>query len=103
MDFAAVADVLERAATAMETNPALDPDGAVRLAVWGDPETPYPGDQEPGAEVFDHAESAIECFVANEQGYDPGDGIQHLTQADAIDAARMEAGRYRSYVAYGDH
>jgi hypothetical protein len=98
MDFAAVADALERAADLMEQNPDLDPDGAVRQAVWGHPETPYPGDQEPGAETFDYAESAIECFIAGEQGYDPGEGIQHLNRADAIDAARMEADRYRSRV-----
>jgi hypothetical protein len=97
MDHAAVADVLERAATAMTNNPALDPDGAVRLAVWGHPETPYPGDQEPGAEAFDYAESAIECWIAEKHGYDPGGGIDHLDRADAIEAARAEAARYRSY------
>ncbi|MFD8805593.1 hypothetical protein [Streptomyces sp. NPDC059597] len=96
-DFASIADVLDRAATAMETNPALDPDGAVRLAVWGDPETPYPGDQQPGADTFDQAEIAIESWVADKHGYNPGGGIDHLDRTEAIEAARAGAARFRSY------
>ena len=92
MDFAAIADVLERAATAMENNTELDPDGAVRLAVWGDPETPYPGDNAPGADVFDDASSAIECFCGWQ-----GNGIDRIPAAEAIEAARAEAARFRSY------
>jgi len=97
MNFYEVARVLDAAADAMEQDPSLDPDGAVRLAIWGDSETLYPGDQEPGAESFDYAESAIECWVANKHGYDPGGGIDHLDRDDAIEAARAEAERYRSY------
>lgn len=94
MDFAATADVLERAATAMDTNPALDPDGAVRLAVWGNPDTPYPDDDNaPGCDLFDEASSAIECFC----GYQ-GNGIEQIPRRDAIEAARAEAARFRSYV-----
>ncbi len=93
MNFAAVADVLERAATAMENNPCLDPDGAVRLAVWGNPETPYPDDDNsPGCDLYDEAHSAIECFC----GYQ-GNGIQDIPRRDAIEAARAEAARFRSY------
>ncbi|MFF7142286.1 hypothetical protein ACFZB5_13690 [Streptomyces nodosus] len=97
MDLTAVADALERAATAMETNPRLDPDGAVRLAVWGNPETPYPGDQAPGAATFQEAETAIESWIAAKHGYNPSGGIDHLNQAEAITAARAKAARYRSY------
>ncbi|MFJ6085124.1 hypothetical protein ACIQI8_27320 [Streptomyces sp. NPDC092369] len=92
MDFAAVADALERAATAMETNPRLDPDGAVRLAVWGNAETLYPGDDTPGALTFDSASSAIECFCGWQ-----GNGIDRIPRDEAITAARSEAARYRSY------
>ena len=92
MDFAAVSDALTRAATAMENNPQLDPDGAVRLAVWGDPETKYPGDNEPGADLFDEASSAIECFC----GYQ-GNGIDRIPRRYAIEAARSEAARFASY------
>jgi hypothetical protein len=92
MDFAAVADTLTRAATAMENNPQLDPDGAVRLAVWGNSETPYPGDGAPGADLFDEAESAIECYCGWQ-----GNGIQQIPQDEAIAAARAEAERFASY------
>ncbi|MEL3944851.1 hypothetical protein [Streptomyces sp. LNU-CPARS28] len=97
-NFAAAADALERAAIAMENNPGLDPDGAVRIAVWGHPDTPYPDDgQGPGVEAFDLAECAIESKVAAKYGYDAGDGIDHLDRSDAIAAARAEAARFRSY------
>lgn len=97
MDFAAVSRTLTTAADLMQANPGLDPDGAVRQAVWGDPNTLYPGDQEPGAETFDYAESAIECWIAARHGYDPGGGIDHLDRSEAIEAARAEAARYASY------
>lgn len=87
-----VADALERAANAMQANPRLDPDSAVRFAVWGDPNTPYPGDDAPGAETFDYAESAIECYCGWQ-----GNGIDRIPRRDAIRAARAEAARYRSY------
>ncbi|NUS78486.1 MAG: hypothetical protein HOV70_20120 [Streptomyces sp.] len=93
MDFAAVADALTRAATAMENNAALDPDGAVRLAVWGNSETPYPDDDNsPGCDTFDEASSAIECFC----GYQ-GNGIADIPRLEAIEAARAEADRFKSY------
>jgi hypothetical protein len=91
-DFAGIADVLTRAADLMDADPGLDPDGAVRQAVWDNPETPYPGDGEPGADLFDVAASAIECFC----GYQ-GNGIQDIPRRDAIEAARTEASRFASY------
>jgi hypothetical protein len=93
MDFAATASTLDQAADLMQANPNLDPDGAVRQAVWGNPETPYPGDNAPGAGIFDDATSAIECFC----GYQ-GNGIAGIPRAEAIEAARAEAARFRSYV-----
>lgn len=89
MNFGAVARVLRAAADAMEADASLDPDGAVRAAVWGDPDAEYPGDDEPGSQVFDEAESAIECFC----GYQ-GNGIADIPQAQAIEAARSEAARF---------
>ncbi|MFJ8006120.1 hypothetical protein [Streptomyces fagopyri] len=91
MNFVAVARVLDEAADLMEADRTLDPDGAVRLAVWGDPETPYPGDNAPGADEFNEASSAIECKC----GYQ-GNGIRDIPQRDAIAAARAEAARFRS-------
>lgn len=95
--FAAIADTLTAAADAMENAPGLDPDGAVRQALWGHPDTPYPGDNAPGADLFDEAESAIECYIANQDGHDPGDGIDRIPPQRAIEAARAEAARFRSY------
>ncbi|MFG3085107.1 hypothetical protein [Streptomyces parvulus] len=92
IDFTAVADALTRAATAMETNPNLDPDGAVRLAVWGNPDTPYPGDNAPGADAFNEAVSAIECYCGWQ-----GNGIADIPVPEAIAAARAEAARFASY------
>ncbi|HEX9755732.1 MAG TPA: hypothetical protein VGA42_08485 [Gemmatimonadales bacterium] len=93
MDFAATASTLDKAADLMEAHPHLDPDGAVRQAIWGDPETKYPGDNAPGADAFDEASTAIECFC----GYQ-GNGIASIPRTEAIEAARAEASRFRSYV-----
>lgn len=92
MNFAATARVLNLAADAMEADATLDPDGAVRLAVWGDPDAKYPGDNAPGAEVFDAAESSIEVVC----GYQ-GNGVADIPQPLAIRAARAEATRFSSY------
>ncbi|MCX5285940.1 hypothetical protein [Streptomyces sp. NBC_00198] len=92
-DWDAVADVLERAATAMVTNRRLNPDAAVRLAVWGSPDTPYPDDDNaPGCDLFDEAASLIECFCGWQ-----GNGIAAIPADEAIDAARTEAERVRPY------
>jgi hypothetical protein len=80
-------------ADAMEADATLDPDGSVRLVVWGDADAEYPGDDAPGAEVFGEVESAIECFC----GY-RGHGIADIPQGEAIAAARAEAARFSSYV-----
>ena len=92
MDFAAVADTLTRTADALEHSPYLNPDAAVRFAVWGNSETPYPGDDAPGAAEFDEATSAIECYCGWQ-----GNGIADIPRDEAIAAARAEAARFRSY------
>ena len=92
MNFYAVACVLDAAAEAMEGDPSLDPDAAVRLAVWGDPEASYPGDEGTGAEEFNEAESAIECYCGWQ-----GNGIQQIPRDEAIAAARAEAARFSGY------
>lgn len=92
MDFAAVADVLERAATAMETTPGLDPDGAVRLAVWGTSDAHAPVRQTTESDLYDEAVTAIEAKCGWQ-----GHGIDRIPVREAIDAARQEAARFRSY------
>jgi hypothetical protein len=96
-DWHKVSIVLNKAADLMETTPGLDPDGAVRKAVWGSRNAPYPGDNAPGAEEFDEAESLIECYIADEDGDDPGNGIAWIPAPRAITAARAEADRVRAY------
>jgi hypothetical protein len=91
-NWTAVADALGRVADALERMPHLDPDAAVRLVVWGHPETPYPGDDAPGADLFDEVSSLIECATGWQ-----GNGIADVPVADAITAARSEAARIRSF------
>ncbi|MFJ4627129.1 hypothetical protein [Streptomyces sp. NPDC088847] len=91
-NFKGIARVLRESAAAMEADPSLDPDGAVRQAVWGHRDAPFPGDGQPGADLFDEASSAIECKTGWQ-----GHGIEHIPQAEAIAAARAEAARFGRY------
>jgi hypothetical protein len=95
--WAKVADTLDGVAAALEKDRSMDPDGAVRLVLWGTSETPRPVGDTADSELFDEASSLIECYVAQAQGYDPGNGIQHLDRRDAITAARAEARRVRHF------
>jgi hypothetical protein len=83
---------LEEAADAMQRLPLLSPDAALRLVVWGAADAAYPGDGRPGAAEFDEAHSAIEVALGWQ-----GHGIDHVSSAEAIPAARREAARLRSY------
>lgn len=96
-DWAAAIECFDKVADILDEQPGLDPDGAVRLAIWGNVDTPYPGDDEPGADTFDEVESAIECYIARADGDDPGNGIAWIPAARAAAACRAEAARYRSY------
>lgn len=96
-DFRAIAAALETTARLMESRPELDPDGAVRMAIWGTPEAMLPAEDTTDSLLYDDAVSAIECYDADKNGYDPGDGIQRLDRSAAIEAARVEARRFRSY------
>ena len=89
-DWSEIADTLATVANLLEQAPGLDPDGAVRLAIWGDANATYPGDTEPGAALFDEVESAIECKTGWQ-----GNGIAHIPAAEAATAARDEAWRFR--------
>lgn len=91
VDFAAAARALDGLADALEADRGLDPDQALRLAVWGDPRAPYPGDHAPGAAAFDEAHSAMEAKT----GYRAA--VERIPRGEAIAAARAEAARYRSY------
>ncbi|MFC8332776.1 hypothetical protein [Streptomyces olivaceus] len=91
VDFTGVARVLDAAADAMERNGRLNADQALRLVVWGAASAAYPGDGEPGADVYDEAHTAIE----SKTGWQ-GHGIGHIHRAEAVTAARAEAARYRA-------
>lgn len=95
--FRAIAAALTGAADAMERNASLDPDGAVRLVIWGTPDAHMPYDQTADSDLYDDVTSVIECYDADLHGYDPGNGIEKLSSADAIRAARAEAQRFCSY------
>lgn len=95
--YAEIARTLDKVADTLQYSTGLDPDAAVRLVIWGHPETKYPGDNEPGAGLFDEVESLIECYIANEDGQDPGNGIDWIPARRAITACRAEADRYRTY------
>lgn len=95
----AIAATLDKVAATLENSTGLDPDGAVRLIIWGDIDAPYPGDDQPGAAMFDEVESLIECYVASEDGHDPGNGIDWIAPARAAAAARAEAERWRGIAA----
>lgn len=96
-DWARVADVLDDAADFLERTPGLDPDGAVRKAVWGTPDAHVPERETADSELYATVTSAIEAWDADRHGYEPGNGIADLDVEDAITAARAEAGRFRSY------
>lgn len=90
VDFSAVAHVLDATAEALGRYPGLTPDEALRLAVWGTSRAQYPGEGEPGADLYDEAHTAIE----SKTGWQ-GHGIDHIPSAEAMTAARAEAARFR--------
>lgn len=96
---ATIAATLTKVAETLENSTGLDPDGAVRLIIWGDIDAPYPGDGEPGADLFDDVESLIECYIAREDGDDPGNGITWIPPHRAAAACRAEAQRWRDIAA----
>ncbi|MFE5140351.1 hypothetical protein ACFRDV_22185 [Streptomyces fagopyri] len=88
MNRAAVARVLTLAADVMDADPALDADGALRIAVWEDADAVYPGDEAPGAEVFREARAALQRVCRQD--------ITDIPRWRALDAARVEAVRLSS-------
>ncbi|MCM8555368.1 hypothetical protein [Streptomyces sp. STCH 565 A] len=87
MDRAAVAVALVRAATAMENNPAVNPDEAVRIATLGHPQG-HPGFGQPGTDLFDQVTGVLRAAC-----HWPTARIDGIPQAQAITAAYAEAGR----------
>ncbi|MFJ8006121.1 hypothetical protein [Streptomyces fagopyri] len=85
MNRAAVARVLTLAADAMDAEPALDADGALRIAVWGDADAVYPGDEAASAEVFRDARAVLQRASRMD--------ITDIPRWKALDAAREEAAR----------
>ncbi|MEV0090430.1 hypothetical protein [Streptomyces sp. NPDC050738] len=101
-DWTPVVEMLDKVAGLLDEDAALDPDGAVRLAIWGSPNIPYPDDDNaPGTELFDAVENLIEGYIANQDGHDCGDGIDWIPADRAAAACRAEAARFRS-LGYGN-
>jgi hypothetical protein len=88
---AATARVLAFAADAMVIEVSLDPDAALRLAVWDDPDAPDPAPGAPGADVFAEAGSLLAgaCHVQR-------DDLARVPRLDAISAARAQAAQVLS-------
>ncbi|MER5559678.1 MULTISPECIES: hypothetical protein [unclassified Streptomyces] len=97
-DAADIADILTKVAETLENSTGLDPDGAVRLIVFGHIDMPYV-DNTPGADMFDEVVSLIDCYIANEDGDDPDGSIDWIPPARAAAAARAEAKRWRAIAA----
>lgn len=53
-------------------------------------------DNTPGADLFDEVTSLIECYIAREDGDDPGEGIAWIPPARAAAACRAEAQRWQT-------
>lgn len=96
-DFRAIAKTLETTAALLEANPRLDPDAAVRQAIWGTPAAHVPVNDTADSRVYDDVTSAIEGYDAQLHGYECGDGIDRMPRGNGIRAARAEAARFRSY------
>jgi hypothetical protein len=98
-DWARAADLLIKVAACMEEHPDLDPNGAIRLVVFGYPDASVPDGGSDESEMYDDAARAIESGYA-ETHLDPeADGlyISDVPTAEAITAARMMAERFRVY------
>lgn len=95
-DWAPVITCLDQVADILVRYPGLDPDGAVRFVIWDSVDTPHPGDNEPGAALFDIVESLIEGYIAAQDGHECGDGIAWIPGDRAIAACEAEAERLRN-------
>ncbi len=93
-----IAAALTKVAETLEQSTGLDPDGAVRLIVFGHIDMPYV-DNSTGADMFDEITSLIECFIAHEDGDDPGNGIAWIPPHRAAAACRAEAQRWHAIAA----
>ncbi|GAB2891630.1 hypothetical protein [Streptomyces mayteni] len=94
--FRSIHRALSATATAMKQDTTLDPSGAARQVILGDRDAVHDDSQSPRMALLDEVESAIECRDADNNDYDPGNGIQDIPRGDAIRAAKEEAARFRS-------
>ncbi|MFE4874779.1 hypothetical protein [Streptomyces sp. NPDC056682] len=90
-----LAATLDKVAVTLENSTGLDPDGAVRLIVFGHIDMPYI-DTTPGADLFDEVTLLIECYIAREDKEDPGNGIAWIPPDRAAAACRAEAQRWHA-------
>jgi hypothetical protein len=94
---AAIAATLDEVGDHLSRTPDLDPDGALRLAIWGTPDTARPVGNTADTALFDEVEPLIEGYDAARHGYECGDGIAGIDRDAAIVACRAVAARIRSY------
>ncbi|MHB9857642.1 hypothetical protein [Streptomyces sp. YIM S03343] len=91
-DHAGIADALTKMADALDRYPDLDPDRALRIAIWNNPNASYPGHHAPAADLYDETVSAILTAAGMR-----GASIDNVPRPAAILAARTEAARFQSY------
>lgn len=87
MDRAAVAAALVRAAMAMETDPGVDPDAAVRIATLGHPRA-HPGFGQHGSALWDEVTGTLRAACQW-----PTATLDDIPRDQAITAAYAEARR----------
>ncbi|WP_329140964.1 hypothetical protein [Streptomyces sp. NBC_00670] len=84
MNGPATARVLAFAADAMVIEPALDLDSAVRLAVWDDPDAPFPQAGADGAEVFADAMAVLHDAFRSRAAGVSREGDIEVVRAEAM-------------------
>ncbi|GHI41895.1 hypothetical protein [Streptomyces violascens] len=96
-----IAVMLDKVASTLENSTGLNPDQAVRLAIWGDADTPDPEHGTPSADMFREITVLIACHIANEDGMDPRDSIAWIPPHRAAAACRAGARRWWTIAARG--
>lgn len=99
-DFAAGAEVLDEVADVLTRRPTLDPDGAIRLVIYGNADSRVPDDDSPKSALYDDVVSALtadhaDLYLGRDSDPLPAEDIP---AGEAIQAARSAANRFRSYV-----
>ncbi|MGI5285175.1 hypothetical protein ACQEVF_17825 [Nonomuraea polychroma] len=95
IDWARAAEVLDQAADIMQATPGLDPDGAIRVVLFGNSDAHVPDDGSPVSDLYDTAYSAITGGHYEKHGFLDPLPLQEVPTADAIPVACVRHRRQR--------